>query len=125
MRAFNLAAAFSVPGSCGAALVLLTALAFPFGVPLPMAFDAMVARATVRRLEWPERIERVGVERLRLESAGDEGRPHDEDHAWDGVSLANVRDAWVRDVTFTGFAGSAVNVLDSASRVSVERCQSR
>ena len=40
MRAFNLAAAFSVPGSCGAALVLLTALAFPFGVPLPMAFGS-------------------------------------------------------------------------------------
>ena len=93
--------------------------------PVPMAFDAALARATVRRLDWPERIERVGVERLRLESAGDDARPCDEDHAWDGVSLANVRDAWVRDCEFAGFAGSAVNVLDSATRVTVERCGSR
>ena len=99
--------------------------AITLDVPLPMALDAKTARATVRRLEWPERIERVGVEGLRLESAGDEGLPCDEDHAWDGVSLENVRDAWIRDVTFTGFAGSAVNVLDSASRVTVERCDSR
>ena len=99
--------------------------AITLDVPLPMALDAAVARATVRRLEWPARIERVGVERLRLESAGDEGLPCDEDHAWDGVSLENVRDAWVRDVRFTGFAGSALNVLDSASRVTVERCDSR
>jgi hypothetical protein len=93
--------------------------------PLPMAFDAAVARATVRRLDWPGRIVRVGVERLLLESAGDESLPCDEDHAWDGVSLANVRDAWVRECTFTGFAGSAVNVGETASRVTVERCRSR
>lgn len=93
--------------------------------PLPMGFDASLARATVRRLDWPGRIERVGIERLRLVSAGDESLPCDEDHAWDGVSLANVRDAWVRDCAFGGFAGSAVNVLESASRVTVERCESR
>lgn len=94
-------------------------------VPLPMAFDAALARATVTRLDWPGRIERVGVERLRCESRAATDRPADEDHAWDGVSLANVRDAWVRDCTFSGFAGSAVNVGDTASRVTVERCQSR
>jgi hypothetical protein len=93
--------------------------------PLPLALDAAIAQATVRRLDWTGRIERVGVERLRLVSGGDESLPCDEDHAWDGVSLANVRDAWVRKCTFNGFAGSAVNVLDSASRVTVQRCDSR
>jgi hypothetical protein len=93
--------------------------------PLPMALDAAVARATVRRVDWPQRIERAGVEQLRLESAGDEARPCDEDHAWDGVTLENVRDAWVRDCVFAGFAGSAVNVRDTATRVTVERCASR
>jgi hypothetical protein len=94
-------------------------------VPVPMALDAALAKATVRAVDWPGRIERVGVERLSLESACGSERPMDEDHAWDGVSLANVRDAWVRDCTFTGLAGSAVNVRDSATRVTVERCDSR
>jgi hypothetical protein len=93
--------------------------------PLPLALDAGLARATVRRLEWPGRIEFVGVERLRIEAGGDPASPADEDHAWDGVSLANVRDAWVRDCTFAGLAGSAVHVCETASRVSVERCHSR
>lgn len=93
--------------------------------PLPMALDAALARATVRRIDWPQRIERVGIEGLRLESAGDDARPCDEDHAWDGVVLERVRDAWVRDCTFAGFAGSAVNVLDTATRVTVERCDAR
>lgn len=99
--------------------------AITLDAPLPMALDAALARASVRRIDWPRRIERVGVERLRLESAGDEGRPYGEDHAWDGITLGNVRDAWVRDCTFAGFAGSAVNVLDTATRVTVERCESR
>ena len=94
-------------------------------VPLPMAFDATLARATVTRRDWPGRIERVGVERLRCESRAATDGPADEDHAWDGVSLANVRDAWVRDCAFRGFAGSAVNVVDTASRVTIERCDSR
>jgi len=93
--------------------------------PLPMAFDATLARATVTRLDWPGRIERVGVERLQFESRSETDGPCDEDHAWDGVSLANVRDAWVRDCSFRGFAGSAVNVGDTATRVTLERCDSR
>lgn len=93
--------------------------------PLPMALDATLSRATLRRLNWPGRVERIGVERLQIEVGGDPDRPADEEHAWDGVSLASVRDAWVRDCTFTGLAGSAVIVLDTASRVSVERCHSR
>jgi len=91
---------------------------------VPMALDAGLARATVRRLDWPQRIELVGVERLHVEAGGDPGLPADEEHAWDGVSLANARDAWVRDCTFIGLAGSAVHVLETASRVSVERCRS-
>ncbi|MFM7244225.1 MAG: DUF6298 domain-containing protein [Planctomycetaceae bacterium] len=93
--------------------------------PLPMALDAAVAKPTVTRFDWPDRLVRVGIERLQLESVGDAARACDEDHAWDGVSLGNVRDAWVRDCSFTGFAGSAVSVLDSATRVTVDRCQSQ
>jgi len=92
-------------------------------VPLPMALDAAISRASVRRVEWPGRIEQVGVERLIIEVVGDAENPADEDHAWDGVTLANVRDCWVRDCTFTGLAGSAVAVCDTGTRVTVERCE--
>jgi len=94
-------------------------------VPLPMALDRNLAASTVRRLAWPERIERIGVERLRLESVGERDAATDEDHAWDGVSLTNVRDAWVRDCTMQGFSGSAVIVQRSASRITIDRCHSR
>ncbi len=93
--------------------------------PLPMAFDVSLAQASVGRLVWPGRIERVGVEGLRLVSRADRDSPADEDHAWDAVSLANVRDAWVRDCTMEGFAGSAVIVHRTASRVTVSGCRSR
>lgn len=95
-----------------------------FDAPLPMALDASLARATVRRIDWPDRIDLIGVERLQIEAGGDPALPADEDHAWDGVSVANTRDAWIRDCSFSGLAGSAVQVLDTASRVSVERCRS-
>lgn len=67
---------------------------------------------------------RLGIERLRLVSEFDGTRPHDEEHAWIGVALDNVEDAWVRDVTFEHFAGSAVRVGNRARRVTVENCQS-
>lgn len=92
--------------------------------PLPMALDAALAAATVRRLHWPGRIERVGVEAVRLVSRAEREEPTDEDHAWDAVSLTNVRDAWVRDCAMEGFAGSAVIGHGSASRVTVADCSS-
>ncbi len=92
--------------------------------PLPMTLDAAVAAATVGRLDWPGRIDRVGVESLRLVSHAERDEPTDEDHAWDAVSLANVRDAWVCDCAMEGFAGSAVIVHRSASRVTVADCRS-
>ena len=57
-----------------------------------------------------------------LESAFDPGRPKDEDHRWMAVTFENACDGWVRQVTFKGFAGSAVMVLSTTKRVTVEDC---
>ena len=76
------------------------------------------------RYNWPGRISQVGIENLQLISAYDKERPKDEDHAWVGITLEHVRDAWVRGVTFRHFAGSAVSVWESASRVTVVDCES-
>jgi hypothetical protein len=92
--------------------------------PLTQAFDAKLAVGTVRKYTWAGRIERVGVESLRCESAFDNANPKDEQHAWDAIGLEHVRHAWVRNVSFRHFAGSAVHVGDTASQVTVEECDS-
>ena len=40
------------------------------------------------------------------------------------ITMENVSDAWVRQVTFEHFAGSAVFVLATANRITVEDCKS-
>jgi hypothetical protein len=40
------------------------------------------------------------------------------------ITMENVSDAWVRQVTFEHFAGSAVYVLETANRVTVQDCKS-
>lgn len=81
-------------------------------------------KASVSRMEWPGRIENVGVENLCIHSVYDENNLKDENHAWIGVALENVRDAWVRAVEFRHLAGSAVFVAETASRVSIQDCKS-
>ena len=73
---------------------------------------------------WPGRITNVGLENLRLESAFDAANPKDENHSWFAVTMENTSDAWVRQVTFQHFAGSAVAVYESCQRVTVEDCLS-
>ena len=63
-----------------------------------------------------------GVENLTLESAVNDWNPKDEDHCWDAVFMDNVRDCWVRRVSFRHVAGSAVNLQRAVSRVTVEDC---
>ena len=92
--------------------------------PLTTALDAAHGRGTVRRYAWPGRVRRVGVENLRCESAFDPANPHDEDHAWTGVTVENAEDVWVRRISFAHFAGSAVAVWETAKRVTVEDCDS-
>ena len=92
--------------------------------PLTAALDAKLSTVTVAGYSWPGRIEHVGVENLRLESAFDPANPKDEYHAWGGVGFENVRNAWVRQVTFAHLAGSAVAVWESGSAITVEDCTS-
>ncbi len=92
--------------------------------PLTTSLEKRFGGATVAALVWTGRIEHVGVENLRCESTFDVTNPLDEQHAWEGVRFEDVRDAWVRDVVFAHFAGSVVNVTETASRVTVQDCAS-
>ncbi|MFL5739410.1 MAG: DUF6298 domain-containing protein [Flavisolibacter sp.] len=92
--------------------------------PLTTALDTTYGTSTISSYSWPGRIQNLGIENLSLESAFDAGNPKDEAHRWMAVTMENTEDAWVRQVNFKHFAGSAVNLLESTKRITVEDCKS-
>lgn len=92
--------------------------------PITTALDAVYGEATVAKYNWDGRISRSGVENIRFVSAFDTENLKDEYHRWTAISLENITDAWVRQVVFEHFAGSAVTVQETANRVTVEDCKS-
>ncbi|HTY89188.1 MAG TPA: DUF6298 domain-containing protein [Candidatus Acidoferrum sp.] len=92
--------------------------------PITTALESSFGGARLETYSWPGRIHNVGVENLRLESAFAADNPKNEDHSWMAITLENVRDAWVRQVTFEHFAGSAVAIYESCKWVTVEDCLS-
>ncbi len=91
-------------------------------VPLTTALDNFFGGGYISKIHWPGRIEKTGIENLQLQSTFDNSNKKDESHRWMAVTLENVADAWVRQVSFKHFAGSAVQVLESAKRITVEDC---
>jgi len=94
-------------------------------VPLTSSIDTALVKGTVNKMEWAGRIRNTGIENLSLVSDFDKNNPKDEDHRWMAVTIENAEDSWVRQVNFRHFAGSAVMVLSTSRRVTVEDCISR
>jgi hypothetical protein len=92
--------------------------------PITTALDTTYGGGQIAKYEWPGRISQVGIENLDLQSAYNTGNPKDEDHRWMAITMENVSDAWVRQVVFEHFAGSAVFVLQTANRITVQDCKS-
>lgn len=92
--------------------------------PLTTALDSTYGRGYVIRYNWPGIIHQSGVENIRLVSSYDPSNPKDEAHRWMAITLENISDAWIRQVIFEHFAGSAVAVLETAKRVTVQDCKS-
>lgn len=90
--------------------------------PVTMALDSKWGDVKLLPYSWPGRISDVGIENLTLVSDYNKKYPKDEDHAWDGVWIANAQDCWVRKVDFRHFAGSAVILQRTASKITVEDC---
>ncbi len=90
--------------------------------PITTAMETNFGGGFVKTYSWPGRIENIGVENLRLESAFDAKNPTDENHSWFAITMENVADAWVRQITFEHFAGSAVAIYESCKRVTVVDC---
>ena len=92
--------------------------------PLTTALDTSFGISSIASYSWPGRIQNVGIENLSLESSYNVSNPKDEEHRWMAITMENIQDAWVRQVNFKHFAGSAVNLLESTRRVTVEDCKS-
>ncbi len=92
--------------------------------PITTAIEAEFGGGRVQPYRWPGRINHVGIENLRCESAFDAANPKDEDHSWFAITLENAQDAWVRQVTATHFAGSMVAIAESCKQVTIEDCLS-
>ncbi len=92
--------------------------------PLTTALDKAFGVSSIQKSIWSGRIEQVGVENMNLTSAFDHANPKDEDHRWMGISIENATNVWVRSMQFKHFAGSAVYVLSTSSKVTVQDCLS-
>lgn len=92
--------------------------------PITTALASKYGAATITKYKWEGRITQVGIENLNIESDYHKENLKDEYHRWTAICMENVQDAWVRQVTFQHFAGSAVNILETAKRITVEDCKS-
>ena len=92
--------------------------------PLTTALDTTYGGGLVNTYQWAGRISNVGIENLKLQSAYDAQNPKDEAHRWMAITMENVQDAWVRQVSFEHFAASAVFVLETGNRITVQDCKS-
>ncbi|WP_294476302.1 DUF6298 domain-containing protein [uncultured Bacteroides sp.] len=93
--------------------------------PLTVALDAKWGVSSVLTYQWNGRIQDCGVENMTLISDYDKRYPKDEDHCWTGISIEDAENCWVRQVNFKHFAGSAVIVQRTGSKITVEDCISK
>ena len=92
--------------------------------PLTTSIDSTYGGATISFYKWEGRINNCGIENLACVSTYDKNNLKDEDHRWNAINIENAEDAWVRQVNFENFAGSAVSVLEISKRITVEDCKS-
>ncbi len=92
--------------------------------PITTSLDQKYGGGTIERYDWNGRISQTGVENLCCVSEYDTSNQKDEYHSWMAITMENVENSWVRQVTFKHFAGSAVAVYETASRITVEDCKS-
>ncbi|MBL7737991.1 MAG: pectate lyase [Chitinophagaceae bacterium] len=90
--------------------------------PITTSLDTNFGGASFYFYTGLGKISNCGVENLRCVSTYDKNNLKDEDHRWNAINIENAEDAWVRQITFENFAGSAVSILETSKRITVEDC---
>lgn len=116
--------AIESPWSWERSIVEVKGQTLTLDAPITYEMSDSKGGAQVQKITWPGRIENCGLENMALVSTYDQDNLKDENHAWIALAIENTRDAWVRQVLFRHFAGSAVFVAETASRVTIEDCLS-
>ena len=111
--------------------------------PITCAIEKKWGGGEILKYEDPGRIQNVGVENLRgmsefnptvrTKDYGNMDRPNysaeeyyaDEDHYWNLITMDNIRNAWVRNVTAMHFVNSLVGAQRGAKWITVQDCVSR
>jgi ribosomal protein L28 len=93
--------------------------------PITTAFDSTYGGASFYFYNDSGRISNCGIENMKLISTWNKNNLKDEDHRWNAINIENAEDAWVRQISFEYFAGSAVSILETSKRITVEDCISR
>ncbi|MEI8085292.1 MAG: DUF6298 domain-containing protein [Paludibacter sp.] len=106
-------------------IVSISGTKITLDAPLTAALDAQFGGAFAQKYEWAGRILNSGVENLTMISDYNQKYPKDEDHCWTGVSIENAENCWVRQINFSHFAGSAVFLQPTTSKITVEDCISK
>jgi hypothetical protein len=92
--------------------------------PITTALDKKFGGAYILPYRWTGRIENSGVENMEIISEYNKDNPKDEAHCWTAISIAGAADAWVRNIVFRHFAGSATLIQETAKRITIENCKS-
>ncbi|MCA9196667.1 MAG: hypothetical protein KDA87_03980, partial [Planctomycetales bacterium] len=95
-----------------------------FDAPLTCALDVNYGGGTIERWNTDRRIRNVGIEDVQLISDYDQQNLKDEQHAWHGIITNDVKNAWIRRVSFQHFVGGAVLVDLGSINVTVQDCAS-
>jgi hypothetical protein len=102
----------------------LVTLDAPITTALEKQLGGGLGGARLQTYVWPGRLQNIGIENMRFESTFDPANPKDENHSWCAITMENTADAWVRQVTFKHFAGSAVALYETCQRITVQDCLS-
>ncbi|WP_221412279.1 DUF6298 domain-containing protein [Dysgonomonas sp. 511] len=92
--------------------------------PITTTLDKKYGGGYIIPYTWNGRITNVGIENMTIASEYDTNNPKDEAHSWTAITMENMSDGWIRNIVFKHFAASAVAILETSKRITVENCKS-
>jgi hypothetical protein len=90
--------------------------------PLVEQIDKLFGSASLARYTWNNKLEKVGIENLRIESAYRSDT--DEEHGWTAIQTKYTENTWFRNIEFRYFAGSSIEQDRYSNNMSILNCRS-